>query len=182
MMDYTGADAYGIVIFGYFANGTDVTIEAKYPYEGKDYNVELIFQHIFLDNDTVKKITVKSTPVIGASAFLNAKAVEEIILPTSGCTQIGMKTFAGCENLKKVTIGTDVTLIAINAFENCNALEEVKCATDLKAWTTAPSLVESFAANTNIAQEIKTTCANCWFFNAAHSEDVVRATLRNMGF
>lgn len=177
LIEYTGLDMYGIMIFGYFADAEEVTIEDKYDGE----SVGLIFQHIFLDNTSVKKLTIKACPIINTEAFLDTKGVEEIVLPASGCTQIGYKAFAGCESLEKVTIGTGVMFISKLAFENCNALTEVKCATALKAWTDDATLQQSFASNENMAEALKNDCVDCWLFDAVYTEDVIRATLQQMG-
>ncbi len=181
LIELTGEDAYGIVIYGYFANDEEVTIDSKYSHEGQQYDVKLIFQHIFLDNDTVKKVTVNACSIIGASAFLNAKALEEVTLTSSGYIQIGLQAFSGCEKLEKVSISTGIMLISKLAFENCNSLQEVKCPTPLKAWSDSASLIDSFDANENIASSLKTDCSNAWLFDAQYDQATVEATLRALG-
>ena len=177
MIEITNEDAYKIVIYGYFGEAEEVTIEDKYLHDGNLVEVGLIFQHVFMDNTTVEKVIVKGCGMIGAEAFLNAKALEEVVLPSSGCVQIGVRAFAGCEELEEVTFGTGVILISKNAFENCNDLEVVKCATSLKAWDDNATLKQTFSANENMASAIKNGLVDCWLFDAIYAEENVRATI-----
>ena len=43
------------------------------------------------------------------------------------------------------------------AFEKCDALEEVKCANALNSWTSDAQLSQSYEANENIANALKST-------------------------
>ena len=55
---------------------------------------------------------------IGGSAFVECKGLkEEIIIPNS-VTTIGQQSFYSCTNIPKITVGTSVTLIQGDAFNN----------------------------------------------------------------
>ena len=60
---------------------------------------------------------------IGACAFANCRALEEIELPET-LEKIGEHAFFGCESLTRVHLGKKVTVIAQNALDNCTGLEE----------------------------------------------------------
>ena len=182
LMDFTGKDVYGFGIFGYFGNDEKITIADKYTYNGTEYPVGVIFQHLLLDNTTVKSVTIKCSFLVASEAFMNAYALEEVILPSSGCEQIGMKAFAECTSLKKVTIGSGFQIIFKSAFEGCTSLAEVKCNTDLKAWTSDVSLVQSFEANENLNNALLGNCKDCWFFAAEYNSAVVEATIKSFGY
>lgn len=57
---------------------------------------------------------------IGEEAFAGVSA-GEIRIP-DGCTSIGARAFAGCENLYEVTIPASVTEIADDAFDGCSGV------------------------------------------------------------
>ena len=107
LLPYTGQDLEAVIVYGYFGDAEEVVVEEKYD----GVTVGLIFQNVFMGTTSVRKVTIKSCYVIGSAAFWNATSIEEIILPQSGCAQIGVRAFYGCTNLKKVTIGSGVVFI-----------------------------------------------------------------------
>ena len=64
---------------------------------------------------------------IGACAFANCRALENIELPKT-LKYIDEHAFFGCESLTKMHLGTNVALVAENAFEKCEKLEDVTVA------------------------------------------------------
>lgn len=177
LRELTGLNIDGAVIYAYFGDAEEVTVEEKYD----GATVGVIFQNVFMDNNTVKKVTIKACSVVGSAAFWNATAVEEIILPAKGCAQIGIRAFYGCTSLQKVTIGEDVVFIGMLAFEKCDALEEVKCANALNSWTSDAQLSQSYEANENIATALKSTELNNWFFNSVYTQELVEQVLASTG-
>ncbi len=61
---------------------------------------------------------------ISASAFSEARAAEEIILP-SGIKTIGKSAFSGCASLKSLTVGRELLTVEERAFYGCSSLTEI---------------------------------------------------------
>ena len=64
----------------------------------------------------------KPVTEIAAIAFHGCKQLTELTIPDSIAVAGG---FADCTNLRKVTLGSGVTIIDSNAFSGCTALEEI---------------------------------------------------------
>lgn len=76
--------------------------------------------------------------ILADNAFRYSPTLEEVVLPKS-MTQLGEYSFASCPNLKKVTLGENVTRIRMSAFEGDNLSEVTVNA------ATAPTLSDSGA-------------------------------------
>ena len=59
---------------------------------------------------------------VGANA-INDKLIETVTIE-DGVKQIGLKAFKGCSNLKKIDIPSSITYLDIQAFEDCDSLQE----------------------------------------------------------
>lgn len=66
-----------------------------------------------------------SVVVIGDSAFMDCKGLEEVVIP-EGVTVIEEAAFYGCENLKRVVFPKTLTTIKGNAFYGCRSLESIE--------------------------------------------------------
>lgn len=81
-----------------------------------EYTLIGIDAGVFMNNETVKKITIPDTvTTIGEACFQGCTALEEVKLP-EGLTEIGPRTFYGCDALVSLNIPDTVTTIGQFAF------------------------------------------------------------------
>jgi hypothetical protein len=76
----------------------------------------------FLGDNTITKVTIpEGVKKIGAYAFANLTALEEIVLPST-LEAIEYGAFVGCSSLQKITFSgeNNLKIINQNAFENCD--------------------------------------------------------------
>ena len=73
------------------------------------------------DNTITKVIIPEGVKKIGAYAFANLTALEEVVLPST-LESIEYGAFVGCTSLEKITFSGDnnLKIISQNAFENCD--------------------------------------------------------------
>ena len=160
----------GAVIYGCFTDAAELTIEESYNTRA----VKLIYPNAFMDNTTLKKLTVNNCEIVGSAAFWNATALEEVNFKT--CLMVGIRAFYGCTSLEKVSFETkNLQFIGMKAFEGCTALDEVKVDNDLTAWNSALTATEAIAANTNIAAMLKGDKVDWHFADTDITEEEMRA-------
>ena len=94
---------------------------AKTPEELAFDDAEATKQWYIGDNTITKVIIPEGVEKIGAYAFANLTALEEIVLPST-LEAIEYGAFYGCTSLSKITFSGDnnVKIISQNAFENCS--------------------------------------------------------------
>lgn len=106
-----------------------------------EYNEETNYQH-YVGNSYVKKVIIpEGIETIGAYAFYNCTALEEVVLPTvitEGVTKylsnIETGAFYNCTNLKTINMGSGknnapVSYVGAYAFYNCSSLRAVDLST-----------------------------------------------------
>lgn len=81
-----------------------------------------IDREAFYNCEKLESLNFSRIKSIGYESFYNCFGLKEADLTT--LTSID-RSFAGCNGLKKVTLGNDITTIVTDAFYNCHALEEV---------------------------------------------------------
>lgn len=81
-----------------------------------EYTLIGIDAGVFMNNETVKRITIPDTvTTIGEACFQGCTALKEVKLP-EGLTEIGPRTFYGCDSLVGLNIPETVTTIGQFAF------------------------------------------------------------------
>ncbi len=134
----------GASLTHYFGNGGVVEIPAKlhltsigtfafsnYDYVDKteeelEFDDSTLSKQWYLGDDTITKVIIpEGVESIGAYAFANLTALEEVVFPST-LTDIAYGAFYGCTSLKTLSFSGENNLKLINkgAFENC-ALEGV---------------------------------------------------------
>lgn len=76
----------------------------------------------YIGDSTITKVVIpEGVKKIGAYAFANLTALEEVVLPST-LESIEYGAFYGCTSLKKITFSgeNNLKIISQNAFENCN--------------------------------------------------------------
>ena len=76
----------------------------------------------FMGCNKLQDVTLGNVSVIGESAFLDCTSLHEITIPKS-VLEIKSEAFAGCSNLKVVSVLNRHTIIANNAFDNSTIIE-----------------------------------------------------------
>ena len=66
----------------------------------------------------------KRNKVIGAKAFSNCDALEDLIIP-EGIELIGVMSFYGCLNLKSITLPKSLIVLSKRAFEKCDGVQHI---------------------------------------------------------
>lgn len=85
-----------------------------------------IYEDSFSEVQGISHITLPASVTKIENGAFYYSTLESITIPAgSKLTEIGEAAFAGCHNLKSITIPAGVTKIAYNAFANCTALAEV---------------------------------------------------------
>ena len=114
-------NSYSDVVFGerVFSNTriTSITLPKT-----KELSAE-----IFANCTSLENITFAKTGKIGKGAFKGCTAIEQIDLSRAEAIAIGAEAFAGCKQLKKVTLSVTMNLkpIGDKAFANCTSLENL---------------------------------------------------------
>lgn len=121
----------------------------------------------------IKKVILPSTLIklgdgtsAAAGTFYNSTALEEVIIKSNNITRIDAGIFAGCVNLKKVNLPSNITKISDYMFYDCNSLEYILDATadgeqtDVDAYNTivipdSVTSIGSYAFNGTAASVIK---------------------------
>ena len=85
----------------------------------------------FTNLTTVTFGTDSALTAIGAGAFFNCAALEEIAIP-SNVTEIGSWAFGGCVKLDTVTLPTGLISVGESAFQGCASLTAVHFANNLE--------------------------------------------------
>ena len=103
------------------------TIEqwAKIYFGNKDSNPIQYCKSLYLNEQLVTEINLKTVNKINGYAFYNCEDLLSVELP-DGVTAIGEFAFYGCINLKSVLIPNNVNSIGERAFSNCRSLTSVK--------------------------------------------------------
>lgn len=66
----------------------------------------------------------KKNKKIGAKAFSNCDALEDLIIP-EGIELIGVMSFYGCLNLKSITLPKSLKVLSRRAFEQCAGVQHI---------------------------------------------------------
>ena len=144
---------------------------AKTP-EEIEYDDSSLTKQWFIGDDTITKVIIpEGVETIGAYAFANLTALEEVVLPST-LFHIDYGAFYGCEKLEKITFSGENNLKIINqsAFEGCN----LKGTLDLSAAYVISDY--AFAGNVNLVgihlpETLQTIGSNA-FANCAKLSDV----------
>ena len=114
----------------------------------------------------------ETLPVVGIEefAFQNVSAIKEVVM-AEGLTNIGRSAFAGCYNLRKITIGADVSAIESGAFTNCYAMTEIYnlSALNIKVGSSTFGSIAKYAA------AVVKTAANLGSFVTEGNEEIYTA-------
>lgn len=112
-IEYKICDKNSVEVVDYEKEATDIVIPAKID----KMNVTKIVDYLFMDNNNLKKVELKSEKIeIGRAAFKNCKNLTEVI--GSGISIVRQEAFMNCESLKAISLDT-ATLIEIDAYNNC---------------------------------------------------------------
>lgn len=82
------------------------------------------FGYYTFSNAVLKTINFGSISSLSSGMFRDSTGLKELTLPNT-IKSIGDYAFAGCRNLKKVTLGEKVTFLSASCFRNCTALSEI---------------------------------------------------------
>ena len=83
-----------------------------------------IHSQAFYNCDNLTDVTITSATSIGEKAF---KDCDKLVTATIDATTISIEAFNGCDSLKIVTIGPNITLIDKNAFYPCENITHIYC-------------------------------------------------------
>ncbi|MDE5722384.1 MAG: leucine-rich repeat domain-containing protein [Clostridia bacterium] len=126
---YTAAYSAGLDIWyliDYPDNVTELLLPSRFMYNGAAIDNYTIADNLFYQTGATSAVIPYAVNKIGAYAFYNCAALEEITL-SDGITAVGDYAFYGCNKLKDLSMpsGTFVS-IGANAFANCVALERIE--------------------------------------------------------
>lgn len=100
-------------------------------------NVERIESWAFNSCYKLKNINIDNIKYIGDSAFLDCASLEKVVIPDTITSKyvdygsgyfesnIGYGAFAGCSNLKEITLSKNMQYIPENIFKDCSLIKEV---------------------------------------------------------
>lgn len=105
-----------------------------------DYSSVLILRYKGKDTDVVIPSEIEGIPVteLSASAFINNKRVECVIIPDSVVSLMGRAytgndgVFRGCTALKTVVIPETITVLPEGCFYGCSSLEDIVLPSGIK--------------------------------------------------
>ena len=110
-----------VEIIGYTGSATNVTIPTKIEVEpSRWYRVGFVHDWTFMENTSVKKITIPSGIDVGGFGACN---VEEIVF--EGESTLSSSVFADCKKLKSVKLPKNLEVLPFSAFNNCVSLKTV---------------------------------------------------------
>ena len=110
-----------VEIIGYTGSATNVTIPTKFEVQPSLwYPVVFVNNWTFMENTTVKKITIPSGIGVGGFGACN---VEGIVF--EGESTLSSSVFADCKKLKSVKLPKNLEVLPFSAFKNCVNLETV---------------------------------------------------------
>ena len=133
-----------------FAEGNAIEMLGSSPY---------IESAIFRNTTALKTIVLpNSVKVIGANLFENS-GIESIQLSTS-LTAISQYAFAGCANLKTLTVPASVVSVYDYAFLDCTALTSVAFSTGLESFGTAIFMNCTALTSVSIPSSVKSMAGN----------------------
>lgn len=115
----------------------------------KDIVPVTIDREAFYNCEKLESLNFSRIKSIGYESFYNCFGLKEADLTT--LTSID-RSFAGCNGLKKVTLGNDITTIVTDAFHNCHALEEVVLGSSINSLGT-----DCFYSNQNALKRVYIT-------------------------
>ncbi len=172
--NYGAGVGTGTIVYAYFGDAETLVI----PENLGDFRVAVIYPNAFMDNNTLKSVTVSACSVIGSAAFWNASALEEVILPEAGVSTIGTRAFYGCAKLESINLGTSgVVMIGKLAFEGCTSLANASYGKPLTAWSDDAETSVSHDAGENIAAALKGDEVGMWFFDSSYTKEQVQGFL-----
>ncbi len=122
--------------FRYIIENNEITITGlisgynpetlQIPEAISEYPVTKIADFAFLNNKSIKNITIPSTVTeIGNHAFYKCSALTQINF-SEGLETIGNGAFGNCSVLKAVILPYTVSNLGVSAFENCSSLLNVQ--------------------------------------------------------
>lgn len=96
-------------------------------FEKKGNEYQLVSLGTCTDTDVVIPGTYQGLPVynIASSVFTNNKNITSIVVPYT-VTSIDIYQFAGCTNLKNITLGNKIKWIGNFSFQDCENLESIR--------------------------------------------------------
>ena len=101
-----------------------VTYKYKQIVEGDDYTTTSIGQNAFMNNRTIKKVTIPNTvTTIGSYAFQNC-SLQEIVIPDS-VDNLEYGVFTDCNNLRSIKFSNNIRNIQSSTCQNCYNLQSV---------------------------------------------------------
>ena len=107
-----------ISIIGYRGNAGNIII----PADVEGHEVAEIADRAF-EGKVLRSVTIKGSPAVGERAFADCKYLDKVEIPN--VTEIGYAAFAGCGELKELTLSSSLTAIPVAAFEGCRSLTEI---------------------------------------------------------
>ena len=110
-----------VTILGYTGSASNVTIPTKIEVESSLwYRVGFVHDWTFMENTSVKKITIPSGIDVGGFGACN---VEEIVF--EGESILAASVFSGCKKLKSVKLPKNLEVLPFDAFKDCVSLKTV---------------------------------------------------------
>lgn len=101
-------------------NGKDIVIPSQVEMGGNLYTVTFIQENAFLNNKSIRNLTLPETVTIaGYDAFKGCTRLESVNF-SNGMETIPDHMFQGCKSLKSITGTNNVKTIYNGAFESCN--------------------------------------------------------------
>lgn len=103
---------------------SDLHIPATVTYDGDRYTVEAIGKRAFMDNTSIKTVTIEAgVSEIGENAFTRS-SLRSVVIPNSVDT-IKRGAFSACESLSQINLPDSLTEIPESMLSSCDALTSV---------------------------------------------------------
>lgn len=128
---YVGNDAH--VVIPKRIEGKDVKIIGYKAFGGTNIQsivmpdtVIYIFPYAFMNCESLESVTMSESLIsIAENAFRNCISLSKVDLSMNSMEFIEQEAFSGCQNLKEVEFGDQITLIGKQAFSDCVSLEQI---------------------------------------------------------
>ena len=132
-LKYDLLNGYNAVVSGIAGQSvTDITIEEKITYSGKEYSVNGVKDNAFEECQNLASVALKSARYsfyFGIQSFKNCKNLKSVDVSYIGNNSYALEikggAFSGCENLESVNLGYRCTKIGNYAFEDCIKLKKI---------------------------------------------------------
>ena len=114
--------------------GSTLNIPEQISYEEKNYNVFMIADKAFYENNSIFYLNIpNSVKIIGKQAFDNCDNLFSVQFADNSVEQIRNSAFHSCDNLTSVTFPDGLKIIGEYAFGNCDELTTISFPNSLQS-------------------------------------------------